>query len=116
MCAVLPLLLIIIVQLSLDQITSYKLSSINRIVYAYADNAKQEGVFDYADLKDDIEKLGISQNDIICGTNERRYFRGELIPYYVKVVIRKPMLDLMLKNGSNYYNYVIDSCVASEYL
>ncbi len=112
MCAVLPLLLIVIVQMSIDQITSFRLSAANQIIYSYAEKAKQNGAFDYDHMKAELSnKLSFKTENIECGTNERTYFRGELIPYWVRIKIDNVMISLQKDND---YYYVIDSCVASE--
>ena len=70
MCAILPLLLIIILQISLDQMNSFKLSGVNNLVYSYAEDAKQNGRFDYDSLRNDLEtKLFIAPENIVCGSN-----------------------------------------------
>ena len=118
MCAVLPLLLAIIIQLSLDQVNSYKLSAINQVVYTVAQDAKQKGRFDYDELTNrlvnnvNIDSSYITYKDEYV-QDTSRHSRGDLIPYYVKIKFDKPMVGMMV--DKNYYYYVIDSCVASEY-
>ena len=114
MCAILPLLLIIILQISLDQMNSFKLSGVNNLVYSYAEDAKQNGRFDYDSLRNDLEtKLFIAPENIVCGSNTRTYERGELIPYRIEIKVKNAMIGL---RENNEYSYVIDSKVASEHL
>ena len=113
MCAVLPLLLAIIIQLSLDQINSYKLSAINQAVYSVAQESKQKGRYDYDMLNDRlVNDVRIDPEFISYGEDHNIYHRGATIPYYIKIKIDKPMVGMMVKK--NYYYYVIDSCTASE--
>jgi len=114
-CAVLPILLIIIVQMSLDQINSYKLSAINRAVFSVADESRKLGYYDYDSLEVKLSEIGFNkQEDIEFGSNTDPKPRGELFFYYVKLTIRKPMVGIMVSDKDNYYYYVIDSCAASE--
>ncbi len=117
MCAVLPLLLIMAMQVSLDQINSFRLMGVNDIVYSYAEKAKQEGYFDCDGLKREINnKLHIANNNITC-TSDAKHFgdfsRGSIIHYSVTIIVKRAMLGL---KENNEYSYVINSSVASEFL
>ena len=114
MCAVLPLLLIMILQISLDQMNSFKLSGVNNIVYSYAEKAKQAGEFDCDGLKNELnEKLNISPENIVCESREKNVTRGGLIHYTVEIKVKNAMIGL---RDNNEYTYVINSVVASEHL
>lgn len=117
MCAVLPLLLILAMQISLDQINSFRLMGINDIVYSYAEKAKQEGYFDCDGLKAELNnKLHISEENIMTSSDANsfgEFSRGSIIHYSVIVRVKRAMLGL---KENNEYSYVINSSVASEFL
>ena len=132
LCATLPLMLILMLQFSLDQINYYKVECINQIVYAKSEEAKQRGAFTESmasETVNAIAALGFSAEDItvdfdldteissgdnIPGHCDNYIERGYPIHYYVEVKFNRPMAASLISD--NYYYYVIDSYTASEYL
>lgn len=131
--AVLPLMLIFCVQFSLDQVNNAKISTLNDIVYAAKEQAKQDGCFTEETqgkmIADIVEKLGIDESDILVELDtapvERLAGFGNfdendgLIHYRIVVNLGKAMVGASLldvKGADNVYRYVIDSYTASEML
>lgn len=123
---VLPILIIFMLQMGLDQKNSQVTSIIQASVYAAKEEAKQEGCFtkEIKDkLKGDITKLtGITPENINIETDTKvkyRYSTGEdrLIHYKVTVIIKELMAAhevYGISDEDNRYNYVIESYTASE--
>ncbi len=131
LCACLPIMLLLMVQFGLDQMNYYKVDRIDQIVYAKTEEAKQRGAFT-ASMENDtvnaIRALGFKTEDItvdyeldteisgsdgIAGHCDNYIRRGYPIEYYIKVKFDKPMAGALVSD--NYYYYIIDSYVASEY-
>lgn len=133
--AVLPIVLIIMVEFSLNTMINTKVDAINDIVYTFKEQAKQDGTF--ADVQDDIKKeisrvTGISENEIIVDGDvsgdlkyrvnqlpqdaDEDWLRDKFLHYVVKVPIKemRSIGTLLHKNSPDYY--VIDSYTASEKL
>ncbi|QHI73186.1 hypothetical protein [Aminipila terrae] len=123
---VLPILILFMMQMGLDQKNSQITSIIQASVYAAKEDAKQEGYFSKEikqKLKNDITRLtGISSDKINIQADSKvkyRYSLGEerLIYYRVSVKIGQLMAAPGMHGISqeeNSYNYVIDSYTASE--
>lgn len=119
LCAVLPLMLIIMIQFSIDQINSSKINAVNQAVYAAKERAQMEGYFSN-DIKDSLinrlKEIGFSDNQIKTeydSYNEAQE-RGTLLNYRISVLLDKAMVGMMVK--SNSYYYTIDTCTISEFL
>ncbi|MBR5756232.1 MAG: hypothetical protein IKX96_01605 [Firmicutes bacterium] len=130
LCAVLPIMLLLMIQFSLDEINAYKIQGINQLVYAKSEEAKQNGCFTSEmedELKDQIAQLGFAPEDIDvdfeldseisydaeAGHEDGYVRRGYPIYYYVSVRFNRPMAAALLPD--NYYYYTISSYTASEY-
>lgn len=117
MCAVLPLLVIIMIQSTMDQVSAYKISAVNQVVYAASEQAKQAGCFTQTisnNLYNRLIELGFDSGDISLDLDSNLHNRGELIHYSVSVKMKNAMVKAMTEDNS--YDYVIDSYTASEYL
>jgi len=119
LCAVLPLLLIIMMQMTLDQISNYKINAVNQFVYAAKERAQQEGYFTDEiknDLNNNLLSIGFSSGEIETQFDsfEIAQQMGTILNYRVAVQIDKPMVGLMVSD--NAYEYVIDSCTVSQYV
>ena len=117
MCAVLPLLVIIMIQSTMDQVSAYKISAVNQVVYAASEQAKQAGCFTQTisnNLYNRLIELGFDSGDISLDLDSNLHNRGELIHYSVSVRMKNAMVKAMTEDNS--YDYVIDSYTASEYL
>ncbi len=117
LCAVLPLMLILMIQFGLDQVNGARISAFNQIVYTAKEAAQQRGCFTdeiQKDMRDRLERLGFAAEDISIQCDSEPKGRGEYIFYTVSVKIRRAALPVMAADDS--YSYVIDSCAVSEYL
>ncbi|MDO5441766.1 MAG: hypothetical protein Q4F55_04345 [Bacillota bacterium] len=117
MCAVLPLLVIIMIQSTMDQVSAYKISAVNQVVYAASEQAKQAGCFTQTisnNLYNRLIELGFDSGDISLDLDSNLHNRGELIHYSVSVRMKNAMVKAMTEDNS--YDYVIDSYTSSEYL
>lgn len=124
--AVLPILLIFMMQSVYDQKNNDAVNQIQALVYAAKENAKQEGCFTKeikAKLKKDLsEALGVSAEEITIESSEGvkyRYSKGEnrLIHYRVEAPVKNVMAGgsfFQITEKENAYRYVIDSYTASE--
>lgn len=130
LCAILPIMLLLMIQFSLDEVNAYKMQSINQLVYAKSEEAKQNGCFTSEmedELKDRLMALGFDEEDIIIdfeldseitpdaenGRGDGYIKRGYPIHYYVSVRFNRPMASVLLPD--NRYYYTISSYTASEY-
>ena len=123
---VLPILILFMLQMGLDQKNSQVTSIIQASVYAAKEEAKQEGYFTKGikeKLKEDITRLtGITPDKIRIETGDQvkyRYSSGEGRLIYYKVTVK--MDELMaahkvygISDKDNSYDYVIESYTASE--
>jgi len=125
----LPLLLVFVMQFSLDQSNKAKAELIDSIVYAAKEQAKQDGCFTDANIisvKNQISSsLRIDQSRITIAADSRPVARKSvsggsgLIHYKVSVDLGEAMAGAGLFNigsSENRYIYTIDSYTVSEYL
>ncbi len=125
---VLPILLICMLQIGLDQRNSQITSIIQACVYSAKEEAKQDGYFtaeNCENIKNNISKLtGISKDKIHIETENKKKYRyksGEdkIIRYRVEVQIDNLLAASRvygISDKENSYKYVIDSYTASEYI
>lgn len=124
--AVLPIMMIFLLQFSTDQVSSEKIAFIQSVVYAAKEDAKQEGCFT-EEIKEEIideisEGLGIPEEYITVTADEEVKYRyskgaGRLINYKVSVRLDGIMAGgelLGIKEEDNKFIYTIDSYTASE--
>jgi len=124
--AVLPVMLLFLVQFTLEQKNSLAIARIQDIIYVAKEEAKQEGYFS-AEIKDRLKNkisqaTGISSERIIVESEDTIKFRYDtgnerLIYYRVEVPIDEVMAGsrlLGISKEENSYIYVIDSYTASE--
>lgn len=124
--AVLPILMIFLLQFSMDQASSEKIAFIQSVVYAAKEDAKQEGCFTESIqeriVKEISEGLSIPENYIEITADDEvkyRYSEGDGRHIYYKVSVR---LDGVMAGGKllgidenrNSVVYTIDSYTASE--
>lgn len=125
--AILPILMIFMVQIGYDQRSEAACGQIQSIVYGAKEQAKQEGYFSEDNIKkvkSDIARVvGIQAAEIDFETSSEikyRYADSEdkrLIYYRVTVPMKKVMAGASffgISDRENSYNYVIDSYTASE--
>lgn len=134
--AVLPILVVIMVEFSLNTIINLKIDAVDDTVYTYKEIAKQDGTFANVveDMKASIAAIvQVDSDDIkVDGTycDSNPIYRvtsmsavsadsiGEnFLHYKVKVPIKEmKILGNILKFNTNKYYYTIDSYTASEKL
>jgi len=118
-CAILPLLLIIMLQFTLDQINSSKINSATQAVYTAKEKAQIEGYFS-DEIKEELalrlQKAGFDDSDIEMSFDsyDEAQDIGTILNYYVCVKINNAMAAFI--SGDNSYDYVIDSCTLSQYV
>ena len=122
--AILPIMLVFVIQIGHDQKNGEKINRIQSVVYAGKEKAKQEGCFTpqiKSDIKSGIEKsTGIPASEIKVisdGIVKHRYDgpEGRLIHYRVEVPIDDVMAAtnfFRISDHENRYKYVIDSYTA----
>lgn len=92
LCATLPLTVAFFLNYSNQESNHYDRVNVNEIVYAYAQKATQDGMFESRDIekmKDEIsEKLGIAEDDIKVTTDRIVRYRPEDISYKVEVTTK----------------------------
>ncbi len=128
MTAVLPILFMLMMQISLDQKNSQVISVIQSVVYTAKEEAKQEGIFS-SHIKEKIvdeisQKTGITRDKIKVEADNHikyRYEEGKnrLINYKVVVEIDNVMVApeiYGISKENNKYFYTIDSYTSSEKL
>ena len=129
MLAVLPLMLVFLLQFSLEQQNSVKIAAVSDIVYAAKEEAKQAGAFTaeiQAGMKRRIsERLGIPESEIIIESEVSEVYRVDsergrgIISYRVSVPIGSIVAGRSLfgiREEDNRYVYTIRSITASEKL
>ncbi len=128
MMAILPIMLIFMMQIGYEQGNAEKINNIQAVVYAEKEKAKQAGCFTpkiRQDIKKGIEKVtGIPADEVKVisdGIVHRRYDSSDerLIHYRVEVPIKNVMAGsgfFKISDEDNRYTYVIDSYTASEYI
>lgn len=132
LAAVLPLMMIFLVQFGLDQKNNLVMSILQQEVYTAKEEARQEGYFseDIVNrLKDGLSsKLGISREDILVVATDTPKYRVNyfdpakergLIYYSVSVPVDKLMAGgniLGIKSEDNQTVYTVEGMTASEKL
>ena len=124
--AAVPILLLFLLQFSLEQENSIKIAIITDTVYAAKEQAKQNGGFDKESLRKQLaDKLGVDPSDISIEAPDMYTVRriepdGSRGVIHYKVLV--PMDNISagdryfgLKNERR-YAYVIESSAPSEYL
>lgn len=124
--AVLPILLLFLLQVGYDQRNINTVNQIQAVVYAAKEDAKLEGYFSEARkdlLKFELENIeGVVTASIHSPQHypQARYGIGEnrFIDYEVEVVLENVMAggDFVIEPDKNTYTYVLKSYTASEYL
>lgn len=130
--AVLPIMMIFLVQFGLDQKNNLVMSVMQQEVYTAKEAAKQEGYFSpdiVSNLKDSLSsKLGIGQEDIMVIATDRPQYRVNyfdpakdrgLIHYSVSIPIEKLMAGgniLGINPDDNKAVYTVEGMTASERL
>lgn len=124
--AVLPILLLFLMQFSMDQRNSQRLGRIQDLIYISKESARQEGYFSLElkeKLREDLSRTaGVAPEEIVIECDDiikYRYNSGEdrLIYYRIEVPIKKVMAGSRIfgiTEEENGYTYVIDSYTASE--
>jgi hypothetical protein len=110
--AVLPILMIFVMQTAYDQKNSYAVNIIQDYVYAAKEEAKYEGEFT-PEIKERLRKnisrsIGVDANEIHISSHEE----GGIIYYRVEAPIKGVAAGnrlLGIKDEDNQYKYVIDS-------
>lgn len=134
--AILPIMLLFLVQFVLDQQTEAKISMIDSYVYTAKEYAKQYGYLDCKALKDKIvSSCGLSDDDVSVSSNASDIdtartrlssanvsggaidLERDTIHYDVKVTLEGIMAGSgLFKIKDNSYCYEINEYTASEYL
>ena len=122
--ATLPIMIIFIMQMGLDQKNAQTLTAIQSCTYAAKEQAKQAGCFTQEiseDLRHNISKLTDIKEDNIKIEADRdvkyRYSDDKLIHYKVKVKIDNVMAAnnfFGIGDKENSYEFKIESYTASE--
>jgi hypothetical protein len=129
MMGVLPILLVFLLQYSLDQRNNDCISRFQECVYQAKEQAKQKGCFT-AEIKDEMvdkmeENFGIKEEDLEFVLEEVPQYRTsvfderELIYYRVSVPVEKLMAGKRffgISDDDNRAMYTIESWTASELL
>ena len=122
--AVLPIMIIFIMQMGLDQKNAQTLTAIQSCTYAAKEQAKQEGCFTEAicsDLRRNISKrTNIKEENIEIEADRNlkyRYSDDKLIHYKVSVKVGNIMAAnrvFGLSDKENSYKFSVESYTASE--
>jgi len=124
--AVLPILLLFMMQIVYEQKNISKVNLIQSIVYAAKENAKQAGYFS-EEHKDQVtqELLSIPGVEGVTMTSnqnvpQKRYSLGSnrFIDYRIELVLTEVMAGggTLIDKENNRYTYVIEGYTASEFL
>ncbi len=128
MMAILPLMMVFMMQFAADFKSGEELETIRSLVYSAKEEARMEGGFSAelkARLENDIEeKLGLESGSVSVNAVDNagsvgRYDEDSRIEYSVRVIMRDVMAgtDMMgISEEDNKRVYVIDSFTTSEYL
>jgi hypothetical protein len=129
LAAMLPLIMVFIMQFSLEQVNQGRIAALQELVYGAKERAKQEGRFTPAIkaalARDIAARFKVDESDIVIETDNRiRYRRNEfdereMIAYRVEVPIEKIMAGNRLMGISDEENagvYVVEGSAASEKL
>lgn len=125
--AVLPILLVFMVQIGYDQRSTAAVDRVQSIVYGAKEQAKQDGYFSADNIKkvkqDIARAVGVTEAEVEFETDSEIKYRyadteeGRLIYYKVSVPIKDVMAGadfFGISDSENSYVYVIDSYTASE--
>ena len=126
--AVLPIMLVLLLQFTNDQANSEKVAFVQSVVYAAKEDAKQEGCFT-DEIKERIvsdicEGLSVPPEYVEIEADDEVKYRyaegdGRYISYRVSVRLDNVMAGgrlLGIEEEKNFTTYVIDSYTASEKL
>ncbi|MDR2132372.1 MAG: hypothetical protein LBP30_03390 [Clostridiales Family XIII bacterium] len=129
LAAVLPLIMVFIMQFSLEQMNQGRIAALQELVYGAKERAKQEGRFTpeikSALARDIAERFKLDESDIVIEADNRVKYRRndfderEMIAYRVEVPIERIMAGNRLMGISDEENagrYVIEGSTASERL
>ncbi|MDR3242908.1 MAG: hypothetical protein LBT34_03145 [Clostridiales Family XIII bacterium] len=129
LAAVFPLIVVFVMQFSLEQQNQNRISQLQELVYSAKEQAKQEGRFSQAiksELAGEIAScFGIDASEVIIEADERVHYRKnemdarELISYKVKAPIEKIMAGnrfMGISDAENKGWYVVEGHTASEKL
>jgi len=110
--AVLPILMVFIMQTGYDQKNNYAIGLVHDMVYVAKEEAKHTGRFTeeiQTRLRRDLSRaLGIPSDEIMIACREE----GNILYYRVEVPIKDVMAGgklLGIKDKDNQYSYIIDS-------
>ncbi|MCL1982758.1 MAG: hypothetical protein FWG53_06720 [Clostridiales bacterium] len=117
LAAVLPILMIFVMQAVNDQRSNFETSMVQDIVYLAKEEAKLEGSFTpyiQEKLRRDLCKaLGLPPSEVLVSCWED----GDILHYRIEVPIKGVMAGsklLGIKDEENQYSYVIDSYTVSK--
>ncbi|MCR5481457.1 MAG: hypothetical protein K6F52_01490 [Clostridia bacterium] len=125
--AVLPLLMVFILQMTYDQRVTAQISAVQEIVYSAKEDARLAGAFTpdiQARMRSEIAKaLAIEESEVIleCDSDIKKrdgFSENRMIRYKVKVPLHDVMAGgaLLGVEEENEAGFVIDSFTASEKL
>ena len=129
LAAMLPLIMVFIMQFALEQMNQGRIAALQELVYGAKEQAKQEGRFTPAIkaalARDIAERFKLNESDIVIETDDRVKYRRnafderEMITYRVEVPIERIMAGNRLMGISDEENagvYVVEGSTASEKL
>jgi hypothetical protein len=129
LAAVLPLLMVFVMQFALEQMNQGRIAALQELVYGAKEQAKQEGRFTPAIksalARDIAERFRISESEVVIEADNRVKYRRnkfderEMIAYRIEVPIEKIMAGnrlLGISDEANAGRYVIEGSTASEKL
>jgi hypothetical protein len=129
LAAMLPLIMVFIMQFALEQLNQGRIAALQELVYSAKERAKQEGRFTpeiKAALAHDIAaRFKLDEGDIVIEADAHVRYRQnsfderEMIAYRVEVPIEKIMAGnklMGISDGENAGRYVIKGSTASEKL
>ncbi len=128
MMAILPILMVFMMQFAADFKSGEELETVRSLVYAAKEEARMNGGFSAelkAKLESDIEeKLGLESGSVSVTAADNagsvgRYDEDSRIRYSVRVIMKDVMAGgrmMGISEADNERVYVIDSFTTSEYL
>jgi hypothetical protein len=129
LAAVLPLLMVFVMQFALEQMNQGRIAALQELVYGAKERAKQEGRFTpaikQALARDIAARFKLDESEVVIEADDRvkyrrnRFDEREMIAYRVEVPIEKIMAGNRLMGISDEENagrYVIEGSTASEKL
>ncbi len=127
--AVLPLMLMFVMQFTYEQQRSASIGKLQELVYASKEMAKQDGCFTVENIQQLKRKIsltfGVDETEVLFeGTTVpkfrvNRFDERELIYYKVGVPVENLMAGaslLGISDDENRMVYMIESCTASEHI